>query len=208
VSTSEEAGPSVSGILLAGGRSSRFGRDKLIEPLGGRPLAHHAIAGLANVCSELVVVVAPEGPDLPLPAPTELPTAVDMRVVRDPEPFGGPLIGLLAGLEEAREPLVIVAGADMPTLHPGVLRALVAELEGSEAEATALRHRGRTLPLPLAVRNGAATGAARRILGRGERSLTALVQALRTSTLDEADWRGLDPPAATLRDIDRPEDLR
>jgi molybdopterin-guanine dinucleotide biosynthesis protein A len=197
----------VSGVLLAGGRSSRFGRDKLVEPVDGRPLAHHAILGLAKVCSELVVVVAPGGSALEVPTAADLPGGVDIRVVPDPEPYGGPLVGLLAGLEAAGEPLAIVAGADMPSLAPAVLRALLKELDASDAEAAALRHRSRTLPLPLAVRNGAATEAARATLGRGERSLMALVDELQTATLEEADWRGLDPAAATLRDIDRPEDL-
>jgi molybdopterin-guanine dinucleotide biosynthesis protein A len=62
-------------------------------------------------------------------------------------------------------------------------------------------------PLPAVFRNGAATQAARRVIADGERSLVALLRALPTRELAEAEWRGLDPDAATLRDIDRPEDL-
>ncbi len=39
----------ISGIVLAGGRSRRFGADKLTTDVGGRPLLHHAITALAAV---------------------------------------------------------------------------------------------------------------------------------------------------------------
>ena len=45
--------PEVSGVILAGGRSSRFGSDKLAARLGDRTLLDHAIAGVAAVASEI-----------------------------------------------------------------------------------------------------------------------------------------------------------
>jgi molybdopterin-guanine dinucleotide biosynthesis protein A len=38
--------------VLAGGRSTRFGRDKLLEPLDGEPLLWRSIRALAGVCDE------------------------------------------------------------------------------------------------------------------------------------------------------------
>jgi molybdopterin-guanine dinucleotide biosynthesis protein A len=190
-----------SGIVLAGGRSSRFGRDKLAEIVDARPLLHHALLAVAGACSEVVVVVGPEHPS---PQP---PTGVTIRVVRDPEPYGGPLVGLLSGLEEAREPLALVVAGDMPTLQPAVLAILLRSLEDHDTEASLLQHQGRAMPLPAAVRNGAATATARRLIAQGERRLTALMDGLRSRLIDETDWRGLDPTAATLRDVDAPEDL-
>ena len=49
----------VTGIVLAGGRSTRFGGDKLAAEIGGRPLLHLAIEAVAGVVDEVVVVVAP-----------------------------------------------------------------------------------------------------------------------------------------------------
>ena len=97
----------------------------------------------------------------------------------------------------------------MPTLSPDVLAALVRALAAAEsrADAAVLVQRGVVQPLPAVFRNGAATQAARRVLAGGERSLVALLRALPTRELAEGEWRGLDPDAATLRDIDRPEDL-
>lgn len=193
--------PAASGIVLAGGRSTRFGRDKLAEIVDERPLLHRAVDAVAGVCTEVVVVI---GPDQPTP---ELPAGVAIRIVRDPEPFGGPLVGLLAGLEEAREPIALVVAGDMPTLQPEVLAALLRSLDDTDSEVGLLEHQGRATPLPAALRNGAATPVAQRLLAQGERRLTALMDSLRARVIEESDWRGLDPAAATLRDIDLPGDL-
>ena len=196
----------VSGIVLAGGASRRFGTDKLAATVDGRPMLERAVASVAAVSAEVIVVVAP-GDDRPLPAEA---VPVPVRRVEDPETYGGPLVGLLAGLEAAREPIAVVAGGDMPTLSVDVLHALVRALVAAEGKADAailVRH-GMDRPLPAAVRNGAATQAARRVLGEGERSLVALFRTLATRRIAEADWRGLDPSGETLRDVDTPADLR
>jgi molybdopterin-guanine dinucleotide biosynthesis protein A len=117
------------------------------------------------------------------------------------------LAGLLVGLEAAGEPLAIVVAGDMPTLIPEVLATLVDALDDETVDAAALVLDGAARPLPVALRVGAATAAATELLGQGRRSLRALLARLRTTTIDEEAWRRLDPDGATLRDVDRPEDL-
>ena len=191
----------VSAIVLGGGRSSRFGSDKLRAVLDGRPLLDHAIAGVSAVASDVVVVVGRDTPD---------PGVRGARLVRDPVPDEGPLVGLVAGLEAVREPIAIVAAGDMPTLDPDVLRLLVRTLQlGDEGiAAIALESRGRLQPLPVALRTGATTATAARLVQDGERSLRGLFDRLPTRLIDEAAWRPLDPDGATLRDVDVPADLR
>jgi molybdopterin-guanine dinucleotide biosynthesis protein A len=196
----------VSGIVLAGGRSSRFGSDKLVARIDGERLLDRAVAALSSLSglvTEIVVVSEPA-------ATRELPAGVPvpLRLVSDPEPFGGPLVGLLAGLEAAREPLVVVVGGDMPSAVPDVLRLLVRRLAADDArQAAVLVARGRQVPLPMAVRTGAATDATRQLTGDGERRLRAILERLVTASLEEGEWRPLDPAAETLRDVDVPEDL-
>jgi molybdopterin-guanine dinucleotide biosynthesis protein A len=194
----------ISGIVLAGGASRRFGGDKLSATIEGRSLLELAVAAVAAVSSEVIVVVAP-GDERPLPGDVPVP----VRRAVDPETHGGPLVGLLAGLEAAREPVALVVGGDMPSLSVDVLKALTAPLAASDAghEAAVLVRGGTYRPLPAAVRNGAATQAARKVLGEGERSVVALVRELRTREIQEADWRGLDPAGDTLVDVDTPADL-
>jgi len=190
--------PAVSAIVLAGGRSARFGSDKLAAPLGGRPLLDHAVDAVAAVARDVVVVAAPDA---------DVRSRSGSRVIHDDAPFEGPLAGCLAGLMAVREPLVLVVGGDMPSLEPDVLRLLVRALEASAADLVALEFRGRRQQLPIAVRTGAGTDAARRLVGEGERRLGALAERLSARTLAEGEWRPLDPDARTLRDIDEPGDL-
>jgi molybdopterin-guanine dinucleotide biosynthesis protein A len=193
----------VSGIVLAGGRSSRFGSDKLGARVDCERLLDRSVAALAGIATEVLVVAAPEGERR-----VDAPGGVPVRLVHDPVAFEGPLVGLLAGLELAPEPIVVAVGGDMPSLVPDVLVLLVRRLlSDPDRQAAALMDRGRVAQLPSAVRAGAATAIARQLTADGERRLGALTERLSTVAIDEAEWRPLDPDGATLRDVDRPDDL-
>ena len=188
----------VTGLVLAGGRSSRFGRDKLAERLDGRTLLDSAIDGLTPASTEILVVAAPEAaPDLPEGA----------RLVHDPVAFEGPLAGVAAGLHAAREPFVLVVGGDMPTLVGAVIDSMLISLEEPGRDAVVLEHDGRARPLPMALRREPALKAADLLLASGERRLRALAEALGAAVVPEATWRALDPYGMTVRDIDTPADL-
>jgi molybdopterin-guanine dinucleotide biosynthesis protein A len=189
----------IGGIVLAGGRSSRFGRDKLAEPVGGRPLLHHAIEAVRAVATDIVVVTGPD-------ADTDLPDGV--RLAHDPVAFEGPLAGLAAGLaalDPGVDRVVVVAG-DMPSLMPAVLRRLL-DTVASGPDAAILGRDGDTPPLPLALRRRRAQAAVGTLLDAGERRMRALPRVLDAEVIQESTWRLDDPAAATLRDIDTPEDL-
>ena len=107
---------SATGIVLAGGRSTRFGSDKLTAEYRGAPLlasrgvaARGGLATRSSWCSRL------NGPE-----PT-MPAGVSVRFARDTTDGEGPLAGLYAGLMASRTELVVVAGGDMPDLQPPVL---------------------------------------------------------------------------------------
>jgi molybdopterin-guanine dinucleotide biosynthesis protein A len=192
----------VTAIVLAGGRSSRFGADKLAAELAGRPLLHHALGAVAEVAESIILVTAPAS-DPWLPA--EL--AARIRVVHDPEAFGGPLVGLTAALAAVETSTAIVVGGDMPRMVPAVLRRLV-EAVGTGHRASILEVPGRVQPLPMALHVEAAREAIGGILGRGGRSLRDLLAVLDATAVPAPVWLALDPAAATILDIDRPADLR
>ncbi len=196
--------PAASGIVLAGGRSTRFGADKLSTIVDGRPLLELSMKALDPICREVVVVLAPGAPWPDLLADLAIP----VRDVRDPQAHGGPLVGVVSGLRQVVHGYAIVIGGDMPWLQPEVLALLLHELARAEgSEAAALGSGGRTEQLPFAVRVGPALPVAERLAEGGERSISALLRDLRTLTLDEAVWLAFDPAGLTLRDIDRPGDL-
>ena len=188
----------VGAIVLAGGRSSRFGRDKLAEPIDGRPMLDHTVDAIRAIATEIVVVAARDGV-LVLPA--------GVTVAHDAQAYEGPLAGLatgLAGLEPAVDRIVVVGG-DMPTLVPAVLRRMIDRLEGHDLAVLADDVGPR--PLPMALRRSRAGPAVERLLGSGERRLRALFSDLDVVVLEPAMWRADDPSGQTLRDVDLPDDL-
>ncbi len=204
----------VAGIVLAGGRSRRFGRDKLAASMpDGRTVLTHAVEAVASIVDLVVVVISPEGP-----IPGALPPNV--LVVRDPQAFAGPVAGILAGLEAldgTAESIVVVAGGDMPWMLPPVLRMLVDALE-ADSEATDSRL-GSATPdaaatvdepaalLPCALRLREARAAARSAVAEDDRRLHRLLGRLATAVVDGQRWRTIDPDGWTIRDVDRPTDL-
>jgi molybdopterin-guanine dinucleotide biosynthesis protein A len=122
-------GRRVSAIVLAGGRSSRFGRDKLAEPIGGRTLLQHTIDAVRPFATEIIVVSSPDR----WPA-----VAGDVRLIHDPSPFEGPLAGLAAGLAAAREASVFLTAGDIPGLVPEVVELLLGALDDPGVEIAVL----------------------------------------------------------------------
>jgi molybdopterin-guanine dinucleotide biosynthesis protein A len=197
----------VTGIVLAGGRATRFGADKLAAPLDGRPLLHHAILAVASVSDEVVVVIGADGarPRLPVDAATRV------RVVRDSIADGGPLAGLDAGLAAARGRLAILVGGDQPWLSPAILAELLlwldSSLDGPQLDAVVLAEERAIRPLPAALRVATVRPVVETLLAGSSLSLVGLLERLRVGTLEPERWRALDPEGASLRDVDTPDAL-
>ncbi|MEQ1854155.1 MAG: molybdenum cofactor guanylyltransferase, partial [Chthoniobacteraceae bacterium] len=107
-----------SAVLLAGGRSSRMGRDKPGLIFDGKPLWRHQLATLrATQPAELFISGAADGcyADAGIP------------VIPDDAPGLGPLGGIATALRRCTgEPLLVLA-VDMPMMTPDFLRSLLDE---------------------------------------------------------------------------------
>jgi molybdopterin-guanine dinucleotide biosynthesis protein A len=197
------------GIVLAGGRSARFGADKLTESIDGESLLERAIAAAAAVSDEVLVAGR---------AVTGHPSEggsgfASVRGVPDIEPFGGPLVGLIGALAQARAPMAIVVGADMPGLVPNVLRSMLDRLDGDGSVDAVTLERPDAEPnaplavLPIAIRTAAARAAAQAAVSEGRRSLRSLLDHLGWIELPVEVWLPLDPGARTLLDVDTQADI-
>jgi molybdenum cofactor guanylyltransferase len=201
------------GIVLAGGRSERFGADKLAEPsAGGRSLLTTAISALAGIVEGVIVA----GPELPSDLREALDDSTPIAVVRDPEPYGGPLAGLanvLASAEPAAGDVAVLVGGDMPGLVPAVLRAMLDRLDADTSIDAVILAGPQAAPaaprqvLPMALRVASAALPARAAIAEGRRSLQSLLDRLRWTELPAGEWLALDPGARTLLDVDTPADL-
>jgi len=105
---------SVAGFVLAGGRSSRMGRDKALLEFNGETLIELALRKLKAVCAD--VAIAGGSPEL----------ARFGRVIADPTPGLGPLGGIVAALEQSTCERNLFLAVDMPFVPAAVLQALVA----------------------------------------------------------------------------------
>jgi molybdopterin-guanine dinucleotide biosynthesis protein A len=198
----------ISGIVLAGGRSSRFGGQKLEATIGGVRLIDLAVTGLLDVADE-VIVAAGEGTPKPSAAAGAAGGADPrVRVVHDAEPFDGPLAALAGALPAASGKIAVVVGGDMPAVRPALLRTMVERLAVDPGVAGVVLADGETArPLPMALDIASLTPVVAALVARGERSLRALLEAAPTTVIPEATWRQDDADASWLVDVDRPEDL-
>ena len=104
----------MTGVVLAGGRKSRMGRDKASLPWQGSDFLQVILQKLTAVCDELIVVTNM--------ARTEM--LPNVRYVADIIPQRGPLSGIHAGLVHATTDLVFVTACDMPYLSVAAVNHL------------------------------------------------------------------------------------
>jgi len=156
---------------------------------------------LAEVCGDVVVVLAP---DAPVPA---MPVGTPARFVRDTREGEGPLAGLYAGLVALRADVGLVAGGDMPDLRTPVLLEMLRVATEAAADAVALQDGTGFRPLPCVLHRERAVDAAHALLDSGRRRLRDLLDAIRVAIIDEPTWNALDPERRTLFDVDEPGDL-
>ena len=165
------------------------------------PLLHHAVIRLAEVCGDVVVVLAPDAPEPPMPL------GAPVRFARDAADREGPLAGAYAGLHAVRTDHAVLAGGDMPELQAGVLLEMLRVAADAPVDAVALADGARARPLPCVVRTARARGIAHALLRDGHRRLRDLLDAMTAAVIDEPTWHALDPSRRTLLDVDAPEDL-
>ena len=100
----------LSGVVLVGGASTRFGSPKALAQLDGETFVDRARRILADVCDE-VLVVGKAG---------ELP----FDVIDDESDVRAPIAGVVAGLRAAANDVVVFLPVDCPRVTPEVVRAL------------------------------------------------------------------------------------
>lgn len=184
----------LSGLVLAGGRSRRMGADKALLVVDGERLVDRAARVLAGVCDEVMVAA---GPLRPLDVP-------ETRPVADAQEGGGPLSGLVGGLRAARNDLVAVLAVDHLDADPAVLRALAAVWQGEAAVVPEVD--GRLQPLHAVWARHAAGPLQERLAG-GDRSLLGAVAALDVRVAGRDVWAALDPSGRFAGNANAPADL-
>lgn len=110
-------------IILAGGKSSRLGRDKALEKIGGKYLIKRVIDSLAQLGDDIIVVST---------APNQLPS-LNIEKVLDTYPHTGAKVGLCTGINASLSFYTLVVACDMPFLNINLLRYLLDSAPGFDA---------------------------------------------------------------------------
>ncbi|MDJ0733825.1 MAG: molybdenum cofactor guanylyltransferase [Nostocaceae cyanobacterium] len=125
----------ISAIILAGGKSSRMGRDKALIPIQGVPMLQ-LVYEIAAGCADKVYIVTPwqeSYQHLPLP------NCEFIREVPLPGETGnhGPLVGFAQALTQIQTEWVLLLACDLPRLRIEVLQEWAKELDNVDDQAIA-----------------------------------------------------------------------
>jgi molybdenum cofactor guanylyltransferase len=169
----------LTGILLVGGASRRFGSPKPLATTGGETLAERAWRVLGEACDERLAV-GKAADRLPLP----------FRIVDDASPVRAPLAGIVAGLRASAYEVAVVLPVDCVAVTPDVMRAL-----GEECAEAAVTQTG---PLPAAFARSALPVLERRLVD-GELRLGDALSELEVAVVQVDE--------ALLLNVNEPSDL-
>ena len=182
------------GILLAAGRGSRFGSDKLLHQLGdGTPMAVVAARHLRPACDRLIAVLRPASEIL-----AGLLAAEGCETIICPEGEAGMGHTLAAGVRASPEALGwVVALGDMPFIAPTSHQAVAASLRAGASLAASSFHGQRGHPVGFAAQWFDQLAVLTGDQG-GKSILAAHRQKLVLCPVEDA---------GVLRDVDQPADL-
>lgn len=107
-------------FILAGGKSSRMGADKGLLLYREKPLVLHTLDALREVAAERCLITS-----------NPAYAGFGYPLLQDEVAGLGPAGGVLTALRNARTEYILVTACDMPNLAPGLLRRMMAGLEGN-----------------------------------------------------------------------------
>jgi molybdopterin-guanine dinucleotide biosynthesis protein A len=204
----------VAGIVLAGGASRRFGRDKALAEIAGEALISRLCSVLRGVTSGVAIVGAAETysrfdfPCIDDKWPGEGPlggiiTALTAERLSSEEPAGMPALQGDGSLNAAEWSLIV--GCDMPFLTHEWLSHLTQRALDSDAEVVVARSEHGLEPLCACWRNSSAVNLTRSFDG-GVRRVTDAMKQLSMEVLDAADWTRFDNAGRLFWNMNTPAD--
>jgi molybdopterin-guanine dinucleotide biosynthesis protein A len=184
--------------ILAGGASSRMGRDKAFAEVGGVPLIRRQLALARRVFSCVVICANDEARFAPLGAP----------VLKDEGgPGRGPLGALAAAARAAPTQHIFCCAVDMPFLSEPLIRYMASLAPGHDAVVPAGERDGAALEPLCAIYRRSCLEPFRRRLADGELALAEALAGLRVRLVRPGEVAVFDPARASFRNVNTPEEL-
>jgi molybdopterin-guanine dinucleotide biosynthesis protein A len=185
----------MAGIVLAGGKSERMGRDKALLELGVTSLLERAVRNLKQV-ARVVLVVADCSDKYLLSDGTP--------VIGDMYPGTGPLGGILTGIEALGIGCHLVVACDMPWVEPDVLRLLLKSADGYDAAIPCLADN--LEPLCAAYQATCVTVFREILLCRVDFAVHKAIEKISVYRIDELQLRAVDPDLRSFMNVNTLED--
>ncbi|GAA3590666.1 molybdenum cofactor guanylyltransferase [Flavivirga amylovorans] len=125
----------ITGIILAGGKSSRMGTDKGFLMLNKKPFIQHSIDALKPLVSEIIIVSDHTDYD-----------SLGYKRVTDTIKDAGPVAGICSGLEASNTNYNLVLSCDIPLIKTEILEKLIANID-ADSDIIQIESNGKTMPL-------------------------------------------------------------
>lgn len=184
----------IAGFVLAGGESSRMGREKALLEIGGLPLILRTAQLVESVAGSATVVGDSAGI-----------RGLGLRTVADDWPGAGPLGGIATALRASSAEWSLVVACDLPYLTKVWLEYLVSRASASDADAVIAMNQGGAEPLCAAYR-GTAEPAIRSAVALGNRKVRSMLESLRGEVIEPAEWKRFDSDGYLFKNMNSPED--
>jgi len=191
-------------IVLAGGASSRFGSNKALQVLAGKPLISRVAEHLSHVTDEILLIIGRDESRAEYEA--ALPSHV--RVMNDEREGKTPLIGIVTGLRAAKSEYTLVSACDVPFVNEKVIELLFRRASGADA-AIPRWNRGHIEPLEAVYRTASTLQAALDTLVPSDQPLRKMIGRLgRVTYVSVEDEIGrIDPDLRTFFNVNTREDM-
>ncbi len=185
-------------IIIAGGKSTRFGEDKLSYQLGGRAILERVVSGLSFIDSDSIIVTSEErgkiGEGLGR-----------CKTVFDFIPQGGPLASIYTGLTFTEHEYSFVCAGDMPFVSRDVISYMAGEIKDNDIVIPEIGDGMQTLH---AIYSRKCYPILNRALQMGSGRMRYFFSHLKVRRVSEDELRGVDPELKSLFDIDSQNDLK
>lgn len=183
----------LTGAILAGGQSRRFGSNKALVSVGGVRLIDRVIDSIGVICEPILLIA------------NDLKPYYDVRatLVQDVIPRQGPLGAIYTALLFSPHEWVFVKATDMPYINLAVTRKMHELAAGWDGVAPVLD--GRFEPL-FALYSRRCLPVIAEILQGKERKVTSFYRKVKIRPLEENQWRAIDAEGRSFLNINTIED--
>lgn len=190
--------PDITGIILAGGLSSRLGRDKAFETIKNRRLIDLVSAVLGKVCRDEIIITSAERYH------SFIDAGLSPAVIIDELPGKSSIGGVYTGIRYMKTYYCIVVACDMPFINEALLKYMLSISDGYEAVVPRLDGVLQTLH---AVYSKSCLNALKTSIDSGRLSLWRVLKCVNTRFIEEEEYSRFDHGKLSFFNINAPADL-